>query len=46
VKLLLDEDLRRYAKVWAAGGTPFSVFPLGPEELRAITGADWADVKA
>ena len=46
VKLLLDEDLKRYAKVWAAGGTPFSVFPLGPEELRAITGADWADVKA
>jgi prolyl-tRNA editing enzyme YbaK/EbsC (Cys-tRNA(Pro) deacylase) len=46
VKLLLDEDLRRFGKVWAAGGTPFSVFPLTPEELRTITGADWTDVKA
>jgi prolyl-tRNA editing enzyme YbaK/EbsC (Cys-tRNA(Pro) deacylase) len=46
VKLLLDEDLLRFEKVWAAGGTPFSVFPLTPQELRAITGAEWADVKA
>jgi prolyl-tRNA editing enzyme YbaK/EbsC (Cys-tRNA(Pro) deacylase) len=46
VKLLLDEDLRRFGKVWAAGGTPFSVFPLTPEELRTITGAEWTDVKA
>jgi prolyl-tRNA editing enzyme YbaK/EbsC (Cys-tRNA(Pro) deacylase) len=46
VKLLLDEDLRRFAKVWAAGGTPYSVFPLTPEELRGITRAEWADVKA
>jgi prolyl-tRNA editing enzyme YbaK/EbsC (Cys-tRNA(Pro) deacylase) len=46
VKLLLDEDLRRYPKVWAAGGTPYSVFPLAPDELRRLTGADWADVKA
>jgi prolyl-tRNA editing enzyme YbaK/EbsC (Cys-tRNA(Pro) deacylase) len=44
VKLLLDEDLRRFGKVWAAGGTPFSVFPLTPEELRTITGAEWTDV--
>lgn len=46
VKLLLDEDLQRYGKVWAAGGTPFSVFPLDPAQLRGLTGADWADVKA
>jgi prolyl-tRNA editing enzyme YbaK/EbsC (Cys-tRNA(Pro) deacylase) len=46
VKLLLDEDLRRFGKVWAAGGTPFSVFPLTPEELRTITGTEWTDVKA
>jgi len=26
VKLLLDVDLRRFAIVWAAAGTPFSVF--------------------
>ena len=45
VKLLLDEDLRRFETVWAAGGTPFSVFPLRPDQLRSLTGADWSDVK-
>jgi prolyl-tRNA editing enzyme YbaK/EbsC (Cys-tRNA(Pro) deacylase) len=45
VKLLLDEDLQRFDTVWAAGGTPFSVFPLRPGELRSITGAPWSDVK-
>ena len=45
VRLLLDQDLRRFATVWAAGGTPFSVFPVTPQELRDLTGADWADVR-
>jgi prolyl-tRNA editing enzyme YbaK/EbsC (Cys-tRNA(Pro) deacylase) len=45
VKLLLDEDLQRFATVWAAGGTPYSVFPLTPAELHRLTGARWADVK-
>ena len=45
VKLLLDVDLRRFAIVWAAAGTPFSVFPVTPDQLRSLTGADWADVK-
>jgi prolyl-tRNA editing enzyme YbaK/EbsC (Cys-tRNA(Pro) deacylase) len=45
VKLLLDEDLQRFEQVWAAAGTPFSVFPLTPAELRRVTGADWADVR-
>jgi hypothetical protein len=31
--------------VWAAAGTPFSVFPVTPGELRDLTGADWADVR-
>ena len=44
VKLLLDADLRRFAIVWAAAGTPFSVFPVTPDQLRSLTGADWADV--
>jgi len=44
VKLLLDVDLRRFAIVWAAAGTPFSVFPVTPDQLRSLTGADWADV--
>ena len=45
VKLLLDADLRRFAIVWAAAGTPFSVFPVTPDQLRRLTGADWADVR-
>ncbi|NMF87990.1 YbaK/EbsC family protein [Aromatoleum petrolei] len=45
VKLLLDDDLRRFATVWAAAGTPFSVFPLSPAQLQALTGAAWSDVR-
>ena len=45
VTLLLDEDLRRFETVWAAAGTPFSVFPLRPDQLRSLTGADWTDVR-
>ncbi len=46
VKMLLDEDLRRFESIWAAGGTPFAVFPLTPDQLRKITGAEWSNVKA
>jgi Cys-tRNA(Pro) deacylase len=46
IKMLLDADLQRFASIWAAGGTPFAVFPLTPEQLRKITNADWADVKS
>ncbi len=45
VRLLLDEDLRRFATVWAAAGTPFSVFPLRPDELQRLTGANWTDIR-
>ena len=45
VLLLLDADLRRFATVWAAAGTPYSVFPLRPDQLRALTGAEWSDVR-
>ena len=38
-KVLLDEGLRRFDIVWAAGGTPFSVFPIGPDRLPGVTGA-------
>lgn len=45
VKLLLDEDLQRFDTVWAAAGTPFSVFPLSPAQLQALTGVAWSDVR-
>ena len=46
VRLLLDQDLRRFALVWAAAGTPFSVFPIAPDDLQRVTGAPWCDVAA
>lgn len=45
VRLLLDADLRRFARIWAAGGTPFSVFPLTPEQLQQLTAAAWSDIR-
>jgi prolyl-tRNA editing enzyme YbaK/EbsC (Cys-tRNA(Pro) deacylase) len=34
-----DEDLNRYATVWAAAGTPNAVFPVDPARLRDAVGA-------
>lgn len=45
VKLVLDEDLQQFATMWAAAGTPFSVFPLTPEKLLRITEAQWASIR-
>lgn len=38
VPTLVDEDLFRLDVLWAAAGTPRSVFPLTAEELVRITG--------
>jgi prolyl-tRNA editing enzyme YbaK/EbsC (Cys-tRNA(Pro) deacylase) len=35
---LIDENLLQYAEIWAAAGTPNSVFRLTPEALIAMTG--------
>jgi prolyl-tRNA editing enzyme YbaK/EbsC (Cys-tRNA(Pro) deacylase) len=37
VRAYVDEDLLRYEEVWAAAGTPDSVFPLVPEELVRLS---------
>jgi prolyl-tRNA editing enzyme YbaK/EbsC (Cys-tRNA(Pro) deacylase) len=42
--VLMDADLLAFDVVWAAGGTPDSVFPIDPEQLCAVTGAQVADV--
>jgi prolyl-tRNA editing enzyme YbaK/EbsC (Cys-tRNA(Pro) deacylase) len=34
----IDEDLLQYEEIWAAAGTPNSVFKLRPEELVEMTG--------
>ena len=39
-RTLIDVDLLGYAEIWAAAGTPRSVFPLTPSELLARTGGE------
>jgi prolyl-tRNA editing enzyme YbaK/EbsC (Cys-tRNA(Pro) deacylase) len=35
---IVDEDLAAYPEIWAAGGTPHTVFPLTYSELVRLTG--------
>jgi prolyl-tRNA editing enzyme YbaK/EbsC (Cys-tRNA(Pro) deacylase) len=35
----LDRDLLGYDEVWAAAGTPRSVFPIAPDDLLRVTNA-------
>jgi prolyl-tRNA editing enzyme YbaK/EbsC (Cys-tRNA(Pro) deacylase) len=39
----VDPALLAFQEVWAAAGTPDSVFPLSPSELQRATGAETAD---
>jgi prolyl-tRNA editing enzyme YbaK/EbsC (Cys-tRNA(Pro) deacylase) len=41
----MDRDLLRYDVVWAAAGRPDSVFPISPEELARLSGAEVRDVR-
>ncbi len=45
VTVLMDEDLMKYDIVWGAGGTPQTVFPISPEDLKEVSGALLGDVK-
>ncbi|MFZ1285240.1 MAG: YbaK/EbsC family protein [Propionicimonas sp.] len=42
--VLVDRELFRFERVWAAAGHPFAVFPLSPTELVELTGAPVEDV--
>ncbi len=42
LRTLCDPDLLTHEVVWAAAGTPDSVFPLSPAELLRCTGAQVA----
>ncbi|WP_439592100.1 YbaK/EbsC family protein [Microbacterium sp.] len=35
---VVDEDLAQYDEIWAAGGTPHTVFPMTYDQLVALTG--------
>ena len=40
VRTFMDRDLMTYAKIWAAAGSPRSVFAVAPDALVQATGAD------
>jgi prolyl-tRNA editing enzyme YbaK/EbsC (Cys-tRNA(Pro) deacylase) len=39
VRTLMDDGLERFEVVWAAAGTPRTVFPIAPGELARVTSA-------
>lgn len=43
--VLADRSLLAHATVWAAAGTPYTVFPMEPEALIAHAGATLVDVR-
>lgn len=45
LRTLVDEQLRSYDPVWAAGGTPDSIVPLTFDELVRVTGGEVARVR-
>ena len=45
VTLFMDRGLFRFARVWAAAGSPYSVFAVEPARLRDAAGATVADLR-
>ena len=41
----VDRDLLRFDEVWAAAGTPDTVFPITPERLLELSGGEPAALK-
>ena len=44
VPVLFDETLLTHETVWAAAGTPEAVFPMAPDEIRALGDARVVEV--
>jgi len=44
LRCLLDQSLQRHAEIWAAAGTPESVFRMTPAQLHKITPGVWQDL--
>ncbi|MCX7349910.1 MAG: YbaK/EbsC family protein [Alphaproteobacteria bacterium] len=42
--MFIDEDLKAYPSIWAAGGTANAVFEISYEKLVEVSGAITADV--
>lgn len=46
ITVVCDRDLTGYEQVWAAAGTPTTVFALTPQTLLEVTGAKIVDLSA
>ncbi len=44
LRVFADPKLRRNDPVWAAGGTPATVFPIGLDDLDRLAGPTWAPI--
>ncbi len=44
LRVFADLGLRRHQLLWAAGGTPTTVFEIALEDLIALAEAAWADI--
>jgi len=44
LKTLLDTDLKKYEKIWAAAGTPFAVFQLKSIDIEPLTNGTWIEL--
>lgn len=44
--VVIDQDLMPLSEIWAAGGTPFAVFPISPAELVRATNGQVAAIAA
>ncbi|HYH27276.1 MAG TPA: YbaK/EbsC family protein [Actinomycetota bacterium] len=45
LRVLVDRDLLGFEVVWAAAGTPTTVFPIPPADLLRVTGGEPVDLK-
>ena len=45
LRVFVDEDLMQYREIWAAAGTPHSVFKTTPAELVRITKGEVIDMR-
>ena len=43
IKAYLDPRLTQFDTIWAAAGTPHHIFPVAPDQLIKVTGAQRAD---
>ena len=46
IPVFMDDGLFRFERIWAAAGSPFSVFAIAPARLRDAGGATVTDLKA